>query len=223
MAGMSSLGRSGRCIHTAETRPTGRSHGKSRRVSQKTDPQKNRARRRNQPTPGFSATGNRHGKPQQKPYGKPTSGICFVHECNFTCTCVENAGPACTNIAQFHDRHAADRRSALQPPTAGIFLHPQGGNRSRHGPLCMLRHRGAQQQIAAQMLGAELVEPKGDSSTSQRLILNKQHRLAEEGGRGEVELLHGHPGRAAAPEATGRNGARGGRAATTAAPPMGQS
>lgn len=87
----------------------------------------------------------------------------------------------------------------------------------------MLRHRGAQQQIAAQMLGAELVEPKGDSSTSQRLILNKQHRLAEEGGRGEVELLHGHPGRAAAPEATGRNGARGGRAAATAEPPMGQS
>ena len=58
----------------------GRSHGKSRRVSQKTDPRKNRARRRNRPTPGFSAMGNRHGKPQQKPYGKPTSGICFVHE-----------------------------------------------------------------------------------------------------------------------------------------------
>ena len=74
------IGRSGRCIHTAETRPTGRSHGKSRRVSQKTDPRKNRARRRNRPTPGFSAMGNRHGKPQQKPYGKPTSGICFVHE-----------------------------------------------------------------------------------------------------------------------------------------------
>ena len=73
-------GRSGRCLHTAETRPTGRSHGKSRRVSQKTDPRKNRARRRNRPTPGFSAMGNRHGKPQQKPYGKPTSGICFVHE-----------------------------------------------------------------------------------------------------------------------------------------------
>ena len=80
LAGMSSLGRSGRCIHTAETRPTGRSHGKSRRVSQKTDPRKNRARRRNRPTPGFSAMGNRHGKPQQKPDGKPTSGICFVHE-----------------------------------------------------------------------------------------------------------------------------------------------
>ena len=60
LAGMSSLGRSGRCIHTAETRPTGRSHGKSRRVSQKTDPRKNRARRRNRPTRGFSAMGNRH-------------------------------------------------------------------------------------------------------------------------------------------------------------------
>ena len=59
----------------------GRSHGKSRRVSQKTDPRKNRARRRNRPTPGFSAMGNRHGKPQQKPYGKPRSGVCFVHEC----------------------------------------------------------------------------------------------------------------------------------------------
>ena len=90
LAGMSSLGRSGRCIHTAETRPTGRSHGKSRRVSQKTDPRKNRARRRNRPTPGFSAMGNRHGKPQQKPDGKPTSGICFVHECrthSLTHTC----------------------------------------------------------------------------------------------------------------------------------------
>ena len=73
LAGMSSLGRSGRCIHTAETRPTGRSHGKSRRVSQKTDPRKNRARRRNRP-------GNRHGKPHQKPYGKPRSGVCFIHE-----------------------------------------------------------------------------------------------------------------------------------------------
>ena len=72
LAGMSSLGRSGRCLHTAETRPTGRSHGKSRRVSQKTDPRKNRARRRNRPTPGFSAMGNRQGKPQQKPYGKIT-------------------------------------------------------------------------------------------------------------------------------------------------------
>ena len=83
LAGMSSLGRSGRCIHTADTRPTGRSHGKSRRVSQKTDPRKNRERRRNRPTPGFSAMGNRHGKPQQKPYGKPRSGVCFVHECFF--------------------------------------------------------------------------------------------------------------------------------------------
>ena len=80
LAGMSSLGRSGRCIHTAETRPTGRSHGKSRRVSQKTDPRKNRARRRNRPTPGFSAMGNRDGKPQQKPYGKPRSGVCFIQE-----------------------------------------------------------------------------------------------------------------------------------------------
>ena len=81
LAGMSSLGRSGRCIHTAETRPTGRSRGKSRRVSQKTDPRKNRAHRRNRPTPGFSAMRNRNGKPEQKPYGKPRSGICFVHEC----------------------------------------------------------------------------------------------------------------------------------------------
>ena len=80
LAGMSSLGRSGRCIHTAETRPTGRSRGKSRRVSQKTDPRKNRAHRRNRPTPGFSAMRNRNGKPEQKPYGKPRSGICFVHE-----------------------------------------------------------------------------------------------------------------------------------------------
>ena len=46
----------------------GRSHGKSRRVSQKTDPRKNRARRRNRPTPGVSAMGKRHGKPPQKPY-----------------------------------------------------------------------------------------------------------------------------------------------------------
>ena len=83
LAGMSSLGRSGRCIHTAETRPTGRSHGKSRRVSQKTDPRKNRARGRNRPTPGFSAMGNRDGKPQQKPYGKPRSGVCFIQEWHY--------------------------------------------------------------------------------------------------------------------------------------------
>ena len=50
LAGMSSLGRSGRCLHTAETRPTGRSHGKSRRVSQKTDPRKKTERAPQKPT-----------------------------------------------------------------------------------------------------------------------------------------------------------------------------
>ena len=67
MAGMSSLGRSGRCIHTAETRPTGRSHGKSRRVSQKTDPRKTeRAAETDRPL-GFrlweTAMGNRSRNP----------------------------------------------------------------------------------------------------------------------------------------------------------------
>ena len=47
-----------------KTRPTGRSHGKSRRVSQKTDPRKNTARGRNRPTRGRfrlweTAMGNR--------------------------------------------------------------------------------------------------------------------------------------------------------------------
>ena len=51
-------------------------------VPENRSPKKHSARQKpTDPCRGFSAMGNRHGKPQQKPYGKPRSGVCFIQEC----------------------------------------------------------------------------------------------------------------------------------------------
>ena len=80
--------------------------------------------------------GNRHGKPQQKPYGKPRSGVCFVHEwfsfvpsylvANNMEQGSEELGPATPLLSGYDTTHAPPNtpaRGAPEPPIGLAHYH----------------------------------------------------------------------------------------------------